>query len=100
MNSSQFAILVAVGVSESCRVNALADTLELSRAAATRSLDILERDGLLVSTTRTGRAREVSLTPAGRDLVKGAYPDWRALRDAIADSAERVTEAIPPPGCQ
>lgn len=83
INSSQFAVLVAIGVLGKCRANHLAGTLSLSAAAVTRSLDILERNGWVLSMVRTGRARDVTLTTAGKALVKAAYPNWRCLRDTV-----------------
>lgn len=94
LTSSQFAVLVAVGLDGECRANRLAEALSLSPAAATRSLDILERNGWVRSTKRTGRLRHVALTGAGHGLVVNAYPDWRKLRDAIELSDDHFADGV------
>lgn len=87
VKSSQFAILVAVEASGGCRPMDLADALSLSRAAATRAADVLERRGLLTSTERAATARRLELTEAGRALLLAAEERWR-------EAASRIAEAI------
>ncbi|MEM9168770.1 MAG: MarR family transcriptional regulator [Pseudomonadota bacterium] len=82
LNSGQFAVLVAVEALARARVMDVADALALSRAAATRSLDILERNGWVRSEERNATTRLVGLTDAGRALLVDAYPSWR---QAVAD---------------
>lgn len=84
LNSSQFAVLVAVGAAGGGRAGRVAEALSLSPAAATRALDVLERNGWVRSTARTGRMRDVALTDQGQALVIAAYPDWRRLKVAVA----------------
>lgn len=84
VNSTQFAVLIAIAATEESQVKDVADAISLSRPAATRSIDILEGRGLVQSTVRSARFRAVVLTEDGWQLVQAVHQDWRQARDSLA----------------
>ena len=100
---SQFGILSRLRSGGPRGIQALAAELAMDRTTLGRNIRPLERDGLLAAIPDPDdrRARLLSLTPAGADLVARAMPAWReaqaeyetlygaeaaaALRAALAD---------------
>lgn len=83
INSSQFAMLVAIGISQQCRAKDLANLLSLSAAATTRSLNILERNGWVSSIDRSGKLRSIALSKTGKSLLLSAYSDWEKAKEKV-----------------
>ncbi|MCI0498116.1 MAG: transcriptional repressor LexA [Planctomycetales bacterium] len=70
----------------SATIGELADSLNISRATAFEHVAGLREKGLL--THSTGKARCLTLTPAGEALLEAARrPDTRAFDDAASDRA-------------
>jgi DNA-binding MarR family transcriptional regulator len=67
-------LILATAEGERLRMSELADALVLSRSAATRTVDRLERDGMVERSVCDSdrRGTEVSLTDAGRDAFVAA----------------------------
>jgi len=77
LRSTQFVILVAVGVDQPARMPDLARTLTVDRSTLTRNLQPLERDGLVKTTASPdARASTVKLTAKGRRLLAQTFPLW------------------------
>ena len=76
---SQFGILSRLRSGGPRAIQALAADLAMDRTTLGRNIRPLERDGLLaaIPDPDDGRARLLSLTPAGADLVARAMPAWR-----------------------
>lgn len=80
------------------RMNELADRFYLSRSAATRFVDRLERDGLVQRrlSQQDRRGMEVVLTPRGSSLVEQAEPTHKAgvMRYFGANLRNRDVDAL------
>jgi DNA-binding MarR family transcriptional regulator len=88
LRSTQFVLMIAVAVSESAGVAALARELVMDRSTLTRNLRPLVRMGLLdVRLGQDRRTRVVELTPTGKDTLVAALPVW-------ADAQRRFTERL------
>jgi DNA-binding MarR family transcriptional regulator len=66
----------------------LAAELLLDPTTLNRNLKPLERQGLLKITanSRDRRVKEISLTPAGRQLLWRAAPLWKSANDAVSNA--------------
>jgi DNA-binding MarR family transcriptional regulator len=104
----QYSILAALYYVPSMPLRRLAVRLELDRTTLTRSLGILERDGLVSIALDPGdsRVRSISITEAGLQKLTESYPLWmkaqkelsnalgaRALGD-FRESLDRSIEAL------
>ena len=88
IRSTQFAILVGVAKTQPTSIGALAELLVIDSTTLTRSLRLLEKDGLLVVSKRSiKRQRFVSLTPRGEQVLADVMPAWQKAQ-------ERFTQAI------
>ena len=81
-------------------VTRLAERLNLTKAAVSKRVPSLERDGWLETSSDPGNARRVvvSLSPRGRDLVLGAGRllggRFAALLDDLSIDAERLDREL------
>jgi DNA-binding MarR family transcriptional regulator len=84
---TQFSILAAIRRSREASLKQLEDALAIDQTTLTRSLGLLERDGLIERASHPdGRVKAVRLTPKGRRALGGARPMWaRAQRKVLGD---------------
>src|ERR1700741_4008453 len=88
IRSTQFAILVGIAKTQPTSIGALAELLVIDSTTLTRSLRLLEKEGLLLVSKRSvKRQRFVSLTPQGEQVLAHAMPAWHKAQD-------RFTQAI------
>lgn len=66
---------------DSLMASEMAERLDVSRPVMTRTLQTLEKDGLLRmnADSQDGRARLISLTAAGRQTLAGALPGYYSV---------------------
>jgi DNA-binding MarR family transcriptional regulator len=84
LKTTQFSVLVMLALRGSLPLGKLAAFLGLERTTLTRSLDILEKKGLIASeAAEDARRRQVRITPAGRRRVDGALPAWRTAQEGV-----------------
>lgn len=87
MRSTQFAILVGVRKAQPISIGALGDTLVIDPTTLTRSLRLLQKEGLLtVSNRGEKRQRFVSLTAKGEEALGRAIPLWREIQARFVDT--------------
>jgi DNA-binding MarR family transcriptional regulator len=65
--STEYRLLMALGREDACSAISAATAADIDKAAASRSLQVLQREGL-IETIRQGREMRIRLTDAGRDL--------------------------------
>jgi DNA-binding MarR family transcriptional regulator len=85
LNNGQFSLLASVAGLQPAGIQALADHLAMDRTTATAALKPLARRGLVTIDVakHDRRAREVSLSPEGVELLRRATALWSgAQRDA------------------
>ncbi len=90
---TQFTLLTALQAMRQPRVNDLAGSLAMDQTTLSRTLRLMERDGLIESVPGEDR-RETRWTPTprGQDRYKRALPRWR--------SAQRDVEKLVGPDLQ
>ena len=76
LRSTQFTVLVAASVASGIPLNQLAAILGLERTTLTRSLNAIEKEGLIRVESVDGRTRKVVLTQRGKDRIDVALPLW------------------------
>jgi DNA-binding MarR family transcriptional regulator len=87
IRSTQFTILVAVAKSQPCPIGTLSDILMIDSTTLTRSLSLLQKEGLLaISVRSTKRRRFVSLTAAGERALARSVPAWREAHRRFVDA--------------
>jgi len=82
-------IIRALLASESLSVTQIAEAAGITQPAATQTVTLMARDGLVSSqpNARDGRQRMIRLSPAGRALLPRLEACWRATT-AAADSLD------------
>lgn len=79
-----FTILVAIAKSEPVAVGSLASELLLDPTTVTRSLQLLQRAGLIAISARSvNRQRFVTLLPKGRQTLGRSVPLWRQAQGRL-----------------
>lgn len=105
---TQVAILAQLADLQPVTVTALAEALASDRSAVARDVALLERSGLVAgaASAEDKRARDLSLTPAGRRKLAECAPAWRAtqarMRERLGDAdvaalvalSDRVVSAL------
>ena len=78
IRSTQFAILVGVVKNQPVSIGALADVLVIDSSTLTRSLRLLEKEGLVTISNRAAmRQRFLTLTTKGEHALARSLPAWR-----------------------
>lgn len=85
LSHGQYSLMVALNRPEPPLLGELARFLAMDRTTLTANLKPLERRGLVsvAPDARDRRARRLSLTEAGQDVLVRAVPIWRATHDRI-----------------
>ncbi len=82
IKATQFILLIAVDQGKDRSTTELADALGMERTTLIRNLQLIERDGLIVTEVTDGR-RHAQLTTAGRRLLDAALPLWRKAQSSL-----------------
>lgn len=81
---TQFSVLVALRNLDQTTVNRLADKLVVDRTTLTRNLRPLQDAGFVrLRPGEDRRVREISLTPAGEEMLQTALPLWREAQNQM-----------------
>ena len=101
---TQFSILATIARLGEANLKQLADTLAIDQTTLTRSLTLLERDGLIERASHPdGRIKAMRLTSRGRRALEVARPLWaraqnKVLREfgtkAWADTQRRLSHLL------
>ena len=85
LTSGQFSLLMALNRPEPASMSNIASLLAMDRTTLTANLKPLERRGLVAVTVNDAdkRARRLTLTPSGRDVLVAAVPAWRRTHAEI-----------------
>ena len=87
LRSTQLPILVALSLTHSATMSALADQLVMDRTTLTRNLRPLEERGLIeVVAGEDRRTREVKLTTQGQEAVAKAIPLWDKAQGHVVEA--------------
>src|SRR2546426_2921888 len=101
---TQFSILATIGRMGEANLKQLENALAIDQTTLTRSLNLLERDGVIEHASHPdGRIKAMRLTSKGRRALAVARPLWtkaqdKALRElgtkAWADAQRRLTQLL------
>jgi DNA-binding MarR family transcriptional regulator len=81
VRSTQFAILVGIAKLQPVNMGTLAKVLMLDSSTLTRSLRLLEKEGMIEISRRAAmRRRFLKLTHAGEKALQRSLPLWRAAQ--------------------
>ena len=98
ITSDQWIILKRLSEIESQTQKELADAVSKDPASITRSLDILEKDGLIERISADRRSFKVMLTKKGSDLVKRVIPEAVKYRnkgiEGLSDEEMKVFKKV------
>lgn len=82
IRSTQFAILVGIAKKQPISIGALGDVLGIDSTTLTRSLRVLEKEGLIsISKRAEKRQRFLSVTAKGKQALARSVPAWRAAQE-------------------
>jgi DNA-binding MarR family transcriptional regulator len=82
IRSTQFSILVGIAKHQPVAIGALADVLILDATTLTRSLRLLEKEGLIrISERSVMRQRFLSMTPKGERALERSVVVWRKAHE-------------------
>jgi DNA-binding MarR family transcriptional regulator len=99
LTNGQFSLLMSLNRPTRPTMGEVAALLAMDRTTLTAALKPLERDGLIKTAQdkKDGRARRLSLTTVGQELLAQAYPLWetahRELEAALSPSRLRSLRA-------
>src|SRR5947208_15779366 len=81
---TQFSILAAIARMGEANLKVLEDTLAIDQTTLTRSLNLLERDGVIERDSHPdGRIKAMRLTSKGRRALGVARPLWAQAQDKV-----------------
>jgi DNA-binding MarR family transcriptional regulator len=81
---TQFSVLVTIARLGEANLRRLTDTLAIDQTTLTRSLNLLERDGLAEQVGHPdGRIKAMKLTVKGRRALARARPLWTQAQDKV-----------------
>jgi DNA-binding MarR family transcriptional regulator len=87
IRSTQFTMLVAIAKIQPTPIHTLSSVLLIDPTTLTRSLRLMEKDGLIsVSKRSRKRQRFVSLTPQGEQALANTLPVWRQVQRRFVDA--------------
>ncbi|OLC59203.1 MAG: hypothetical protein AUH76_15140 [Candidatus Rokubacteria bacterium 13_1_40CM_4_67_11] len=82
---TQFSILATIGRMREANLKQLEDTLAIDQTTLTRSLNLLERDGLIERSPHPdGRVKAMRLASKGARVLEIARPLWAQAQDQDA----------------
>lgn len=97
LTNGQFSLMMSLNRSEPPSIGALAASLAMDRTTLTANLKPLEKRGLVAIAVDSAdrRSRRLTLTPAGRKLLRSAVPIWtRTHEDVDRLLGEAETAAV------
>ena len=82
IRSTQFSILIALAKTQPSSISRLASTLVTDRTTLTRSLGLMQKQGLLTISPRSARRqRFLNLTAEGEKVLAQVLPEWRKVQE-------------------
>jgi len=82
IRSTQFSILVGIAKHQPVAIGALAEVMILDPTTLTRSLRLLEKEGLIsISERSTMRQRFLAMTPKGARALERSVAAWRKAHE-------------------
>lgn len=96
LTNGQFSMLMSLNRPQAARMWEVADLLAMDRTTLTAALKPLARRGLVTISIDENdkRSRRLSLTPAGRMLLRRALPIWKREHARIEQAAGRLGTSL------
>jgi DNA-binding MarR family transcriptional regulator len=87
IRSTQFTILVGIAKNQPVSIGALADVLIIDRTTLTRSLRLLQNEGLIGISDRSAmRQRFLTLRSKGERALARSLPSWRKIHQQFVST--------------
>lgn len=88
LRATQFTLLASLALQGERSVGELAAFIGVDRTTLSRNMALAETRGLIVSRRADGdaRARLVSITPQGREVLAAAFASWREVQAGLTDA--------------
>ena len=87
ITSTQFSVLIALAKTQPSSITHLADVLIADRTTLTRSLGLMQKQGLLTISQRSiKRQRFLNLTEEGEKVLARVLPVWRKVQEQFIRS--------------
>ena len=94
VRGTQFTLLATLVQTGPIPTTRLADFQGLERTTLTRNLALLVREGFVrIDEGEDRRVRRVTITPAGEEAARRAFPFWKKTQDAALAAAASPGEA-------
>jgi DNA-binding MarR family transcriptional regulator len=96
LTSGQFSLLTSLNQPEPPSIGSIAALLVMDRTTLTANLKPLERRGLvrIAVDPADRRARRLTLTGAGRRVLRSAMPTWRRTHEEIDERLTRTDARV------
>lgn len=89
LRSTQFSVLAVLAQRGAIPIRELGEILGLDRTSVTRSVAVLQRQGWVTEApSRDARERRLAITPAGRERLEAALPDWHLAQRLVDEGRE------------
>lgn len=82
MTAAQFSVLVAIRHASQVTMSELAEFLSMERTTLVRNIALLERKGLVISSS-AGKGKSYRLADKGEQLLQEAVPLWRKAQSDV-----------------
>jgi DNA-binding MarR family transcriptional regulator len=87
IKATQFTLLALLSLKGPQPIGALAEFLDADRTTLTRNIQVAAGLGLVsIAPGEDARARIVSVTVQGRQVLKRAFPIWRKVQAQLTDT--------------
>lgn len=88
---TQFTVLASIAYQEEPSITDLAKITDIDRTTLQRSLEILNRDGLIrIEKKGTGNVRSVQLTKKGESKLSEGIDLWKQAQDSLMEDLGRT----------
>ncbi len=86
LRATQFSVLAALAQTGPIPVSRLAGILGLERTTLTRGAGLMEKHGWIKISChkQDRRIQSLTLTPAGKEKLTAAFPDWKQVQDQVS----------------
>ncbi|HEY3939916.1 MAG TPA: MarR family winged helix-turn-helix transcriptional regulator [Bryobacteraceae bacterium] len=84
LEASQFGLLAVLSKQPGCSQAVLVKSLAIDKTTLSRNLTLMKRNGWIGhGAAKDRRERGFELTPAGRELLAAAKPDWKRAQERL-----------------
>jgi len=84
LKATQFSVLIVVAMGDASSITGISRLVDVDRTTLQRSIEILQRDGLLYGQSEAkGNVRNISITAKGKKKLESAIELWKKAQESI-----------------